>query len=102
VVRAVQRPATAGLRQFTSGSGEAAAAEWNEPRTSRFQVRPCEASPMLKLAIVFLVISLIAGALGMTNVSAVTKRISFILFGLFLLIFIVLIVIAVMVGQAIT
>jgi uncharacterized membrane protein YtjA (UPF0391 family) len=57
--------------------------------------------PMLKLAIVFLVISLIAGALGLTNVSAVAKRISFILFALFLVIFIVLVVIALMVGQAI-
>jgi len=38
---------------------------------------------MFKFAIIFLVISLIAGALGLTNVSRVAKRISLVLFALF-------------------
>lgn len=39
---------------------------------------------MLKFAIIFLIISLIAGAVGMTGVSTVARRISFVLFGIFL------------------
>ncbi|WP_183855424.1 DUF1328 domain-containing protein [Prosthecomicrobium pneumaticum] len=44
---------------------------------------------MLKYALIFLVISLIAGAIGLTGVSAVARRISFVLFGIFLVIAIV-------------
>ena len=39
---------------------------------------------MLKYAVIFLVISMIAGALGFLNISALARRISLILFGLFL------------------
>ncbi|OZB03993.1 MAG: DUF1328 domain-containing protein, partial [Rhizobiales bacterium 39-66-18] len=39
---------------------------------------------MLKYAIIFLVISMIAGAMGFFNVSAVARRISFVLFGIFI------------------
>src|SRR6188472_83149 len=46
---------------------------------------------LLKYAIVFLVISLIAGALGMTSVSRIAKRISLILFALFFLGFLALV-----------
>ncbi|MBB5752840.1 uncharacterized membrane protein YtjA (UPF0391 family) [Prosthecomicrobium pneumaticum] len=46
-------------------------------------------STMLKYALIFLVISLIAGAIGLTGVSAVARRISFVLFGIFLVIAIV-------------
>ena len=37
---------------------------------------------MLRWAIVFLVISLIAGGFGLANISDVTRKISFVLFGL--------------------
>ena len=40
---------------------------------------------MFKYAVVFLIISLIAGALGLTNVSQVAKRVSMVLFALFFL-----------------
>ena len=56
---------------------------------------------MLKFAIIFLVISLIAGALGLTNASVVAKRISMFLFALFFLIAAVLFGIVVLIGEAV-
>jgi uncharacterized membrane protein YtjA (UPF0391 family) len=56
---------------------------------------------MFKYAVIFLVISLVAGALGLTNVSAVAKRISLILFALFFLAFLILLAFAFLVGEAI-
>ena len=55
---------------------------------------------MLKYAIVFLIISLIAGALGLTNVSQLAKRISLVLFALFLLAFLALVGFVYLVGEA--
>jgi uncharacterized membrane protein YtjA (UPF0391 family) len=46
---------------------------------------------MFKYAVFFLVLSLIAGALGLTNVSRVAKRISLVLFALLFLVFLALI-----------
>ncbi len=57
---------------------------------------------MLKYAIIFLIISLVAGALGLTNVSVVAKRISFVFFAPFFLAFLALIGFAYVVGQAIS
>jgi uncharacterized membrane protein YtjA (UPF0391 family) len=56
---------------------------------------------MLKYAIIFLIISLIAGALGLTNVSAIAKRISLLLFGLFFIVFLILLGFALLVEKAI-
>lgn len=56
---------------------------------------------MFKYAVVFLIISLIAGAAGLTNISVVAKRISMILFALFFLGFLLLLGFAYLVGQAI-
>ena len=56
---------------------------------------------MLKFAIIFLVISLIAGALGLTNVSVVAKRISMALFAVFFLIAAAIFGMVVLVGEAI-
>ena len=56
---------------------------------------------MLKFAIIFLVISLIAGALGLTNVSATAKRISMFLFALFFLIAAAIFGIVVLIGEAV-
>ena len=55
---------------------------------------------MLKWALIFLVISLIAGALGFTGVAAGAGRIAKILFGIFLAIFVVLLVLALLAGEA--
>jgi uncharacterized membrane protein YtjA (UPF0391 family) len=56
---------------------------------------------MFKYAMIFLIISLIAGAFGLTNVSQLARRISFVLFALFFLIFLALIGFAYLVGAAI-
>jgi len=56
---------------------------------------------MLRLAIIFLIISLIAGALGLVNISTVARRISMFLFALFFLIAAVLFGIVVLVGEAV-
>jgi uncharacterized membrane protein YtjA (UPF0391 family) len=55
---------------------------------------------MLKYAIVFLIISLIAGALGLTNVSQLAKRVSLVLFALFLLAFLALVGFVYLAGEA--
>lgn len=39
---------------------------------------------MLKYAVIFLIISMLAGAMGFMNISAVARRVSFVLFGIFL------------------
>jgi uncharacterized membrane protein YtjA (UPF0391 family) len=57
---------------------------------------------MLRWAIIFLVISLIAGGLGLTNVSAFAKKISLILFGLFFLGFLALLGFAYLVAGAVS
>ncbi len=55
---------------------------------------------MLRWAIIFLVISLIAGGFGLANISDVTRKISFVLFGLFFLGFLVLLGFALLVLEA--
>jgi len=49
---------------------------------------------MLKWALIFLVVSLVAGALGFTGVASGAKPLAKILFGLFLLGFLILILLA--------
>ncbi|WP_230530230.1 DUF1328 domain-containing protein [Microvirga roseola] len=49
---------------------------------------------MLEWALVFLVISLVAGALGFTGIASGAKTIAKILFGIFLVLFIILILLA--------
>lgn len=55
---------------------------------------------MFKWAILFLVLSLIAGALGFTGVSDVAKRISIVLFTLFFIMFLGLLLFAWLVAGA--
>jgi uncharacterized membrane protein YtjA (UPF0391 family) len=45
---------------------------------------------MLRYAIIFLILSLVAGAFGLTNISSLAKKISLILFALFFISFLVL------------
>ena len=56
---------------------------------------------MLKYAIIFLIIALIAGALGLTNVSVVAKRISMVLFALFFLMAAAIFGMVVLIGEAV-
>jgi uncharacterized membrane protein YtjA (UPF0391 family) len=55
---------------------------------------------MLRWAIIFLIISLVAGGFGIANISDFTRKVSFILFGLFFLGFLLLLGLAVLVTQA--
>jgi uncharacterized membrane protein YtjA (UPF0391 family) len=55
---------------------------------------------MFKWAVIFLIIALVAGALGLTNLSALAKRISMILFALFFLLAAIVFGIAFLVGDA--
>lgn len=56
---------------------------------------------MLKWALIFFVVSLIAGALGFTGIAAGAGRIAKILFGIFLLLAVAVVVIAIAIGQAV-
>ena len=55
---------------------------------------------MFKLAVFFLIISLIAGADGLTNISVMAKRISMILFAIFFIFFLALLGLAYLVVGA--
>lgn len=57
---------------------------------------------MLKWAIIFLVISLIAGALGFSGVARGAATIAKVLFGIFLVIFLVFLVLGLMAGRVVT
>lgn len=56
---------------------------------------------MFRWAIILLVISLIAGGLGLANISTFAKRLSMVLFALFFLGFLALLGFAYLVGSAI-
>jgi uncharacterized membrane protein YtjA (UPF0391 family) len=49
---------------------------------------------MLKWALIFLVVSLVAGALGFTGVASGARTVAKVLFGIFLLFFIILVLLA--------
>jgi uncharacterized membrane protein YtjA (UPF0391 family) len=55
---------------------------------------------MFKFAILFLIVSILAGAIGMTNISQIAKRISLVLFALFFLGFLALLGFAYLLGEA--
>jgi uncharacterized membrane protein YtjA (UPF0391 family) len=57
---------------------------------------------MFKFAVIFLIISFVAGAVGLTNVSQMARRISMALFALFFLMAAVIFGIAWMIGAALT
>ncbi len=54
---------------------------------------------MLKWAVIFLLISLVAGAFGFTNLSASAGQIARILFFLFITIFVILLFLALIAGE---
>ena len=57
---------------------------------------------MLKFAILFLILSMVAGAIGFTSVSVIAKRIAMILFALLFLGFLALLAFAWVIGEAIS
>lgn len=56
---------------------------------------------MLKWALIFFVVSLIAGGLGFTGIAGGARKIAQILFGLFMVIAILVVVAAIALGQAV-
>lgn len=56
---------------------------------------------MLRWALIFFVISLVAGALGFSGIASGAGRIAKLLFGLFLVIAVVVVVVALLIGQAV-
>lgn len=57
---------------------------------------------MLPWAIFFLVISLVAGAFGLANLSELSRRISFVLFGIFFVGFLLTLIFALLVVGAVS
>jgi uncharacterized membrane protein YtjA (UPF0391 family) len=55
---------------------------------------------MLKWALIFFIISIVAGAFGFTGISAATSGIARILFFIFVVIFIIFLVLGIMAGEA--
>lgn len=53
---------------------------------------------MLKLALIFLVISLVAGLLGFTGIAQGARRIALFIFVLALIVFVILLVVGLMAG----
>lgn len=62
--------------------------------------RAMQGRAMLKWALFFLVVSLIAGALGFTGIAAGAARIAKILFAIFFAIFLLILIFGVLLGQA--
>jgi uncharacterized membrane protein YtjA (UPF0391 family) len=56
---------------------------------------------LLKYAFFFLIVSIVAGAVGFTGISQIARRISFALFGILFVIFLVLLGIAMLVDKAV-
>lgn len=55
---------------------------------------------MLKWALIFFLVAIIAGALGFTNIAAGAATISRILFAVFLVIFLIFLALALLAGEA--
>lgn len=57
---------------------------------------------MLKWAVVFLIIAIVAGIFGFTDVEAASATIAQWLFGIFLVLFLVALIIGLMIGRTLT
>jgi uncharacterized membrane protein YtjA (UPF0391 family) len=57
---------------------------------------------VLRMAIIFLIISLVAGAFGFINISEIARRISFVLFALFFIGFLIFLGLALLVVDAVS
>jgi uncharacterized membrane protein YtjA (UPF0391 family) len=89
-------PSPLSFRSQRSGTG-AAGARYAPAKTSPQR----KAYIMLKWALIFFIVSIIAGVFGFTGISAATAGIARILFFLFLVIFLVFLVMSLMAGNAI-
>jgi uncharacterized membrane protein YtjA (UPF0391 family) len=55
---------------------------------------------MLKWALIFFLVAIVAGALGFTNVAAGAATVARVLFGIALVIFVIFLVLALLAGEA--
>jgi uncharacterized membrane protein YtjA (UPF0391 family) len=55
---------------------------------------------MLKWALIFFLVAIVAGALGFTNIAAGAATIAKVLFGIFIVIFLIFLVLGLMAGEA--
>jgi len=55
---------------------------------------------MLKWALIFFLVAIVAGALGFTNIAAGAATIAKVLFGIFVVIFLIFLVLGLMAGEA--
>jgi uncharacterized membrane protein YtjA (UPF0391 family) len=83
------------FRRSTSPKGTLA-------QTLRFHLDASEEFPMLRWAVIFLVIGLIAALLGFTNVAGVSFDIARILFFIFIAVFLVLLVLGLTAARKLT
>jgi uncharacterized membrane protein YtjA (UPF0391 family) len=79
-------------------AGTASALPRYGPAKTETQRKACT---MLKWALIFFIVSIIAGVFGFTGISAATAGIARILFFLFLVVFLVFLVLSLMAGNAI-
>lgn len=73
----------------------------NVGRAAGFSSSKTGTLAMLKWALIFFVVSLVAGALGFTGIAGGARKLAQILFGLFLLLAIIVGVVAIAIGQAV-
>jgi uncharacterized membrane protein YtjA (UPF0391 family) len=72
-----------------------------ERKRPPFQAGPLARSySMLKWALIFFVVAIVAGALGFTNIAAGAATIAKVLFGIFIVIFLIFLVLGLMAGEA--
>ncbi|EJC68186.1 small integral membrane protein [Rhizobium leguminosarum bv. viciae WSM1455] len=96
IVRALKRPAF--LQRIRHPISNELGTISRLPRLSQATAKD---DVMLKWALIFFVISIIAGFFGFSGVSAATATIARVLFGIALVIFLIFLVLALMAGQAI-
>lgn len=96
-----QNPWNGECFEFTANCCAYAAlrATWNIVPGVAFSELKSKEHAMLKWALIFLVISIVAGFLGFSGVSAATATIAKILFFVALLVFLVFLVLAIMAGS---
>jgi uncharacterized membrane protein YtjA (UPF0391 family) len=68
-------------------------------RCGRFLVLPWKENTMIKWAIIFFIVSIVAGFFGFTNVAAKSRTIAKVLFFIALAIFLVVLIFGVMLGK---
>jgi uncharacterized membrane protein YtjA (UPF0391 family) len=78
--------------------GAANKEHWNQIGRSGYQRRSV-ATTLLKWALIFLVVSLVAALFGFTGISAASADIARVLFFIFLVIFVMLLVLGLMAGR---